>query len=202
MNQEKNQAEKAAEEIVENAEQAVAQDTDPKPHTASEREDLEQAAQQNADGNAQALQAELDNAQEKLLRLTAEMDNLRRRASRDQENARKYGAKKLLEDLLPVADSFDQASAAAKQDNTTIDSVMEGMDLTQKMLLSTLERHGVETIKPQKGEAFNPEFHEAMSMLPANDEVPGDHIFDVIQTGFKLHERVVRPARVIVAKGD
>ena len=133
---------------------------------------------------------------EKSVRALAELDNVRRRAEKDVEKAHRYGLEKLIDSLLPVVDSLEQALQLAEQENNQ--AMHEGLELTMKLFLDVLAKHGVEQIDPT-GEAFDPQLHEAMSMQETNDAAPNT-VLTVIQKGYKLNDRVVRPARVIVAK--
>ena len=135
---------------------------------------------------------------ETVLRTQAEMENLRKRVARDVENAHKFGLEKFLEELLPVRDSMELGLAAAGEDEADTAQVREGVELTLKMLTSALEKFGVEIVDPVDS-AFDPDFHQAMSM----QEVPGVEsgtVTMVMQKGFVLNGRLVRPALVMVAK--
>lgn len=138
---------------------------------------------------------------EKSVRATAELDNFRKRAERDVEKAYAYGPEKLLTELLPVMDSLEQALASAQSDSEAMASMIEGIELTIKMFIGVLEKFSVTQIDPQ-GEAFDPNQHEAMSMQEAPEGVSPGTVMMVFQKGYLLKERVVRPARVIVAKGQ
>lgn len=133
---------------------------------------------------------------EKSVRLTAELDNVRRRAEREVSNAHRYGLEKLITALLPVMDSLEQASqlAALHEDK----SMQEGIGLTMKLCLDVLEKFDVEQLDPQ-GDLFDPQQHEAMSIQPST-VVPNNAVLTVFQKGYRLNDRVIRPARVIVAK--
>ena len=151
------------------------------------------------------LQAQIENLEAKAaenwdlaVRAKAEMENIKRRASRDVENARKYALEKFATDLLPVVDSLEQGLISTEQ-ATDVNSIREGLDMTVKMLIKTLETQGLIQVHPQ-GEKFNPEVHEAMSMIE-HPEVAADHVIDVFQKGYQLNGRVVRPARVVVSRG-
>lgn len=133
---------------------------------------------------------------EKATRAAAELENVRRRAARDVENAHKYGVEKFVDGLLPVIDSFEQALQLAEQTDNS--SMHEGLELTMKLFLDVLAKQGVEQIDPV-GEPFNPELHEAMSMQEAAD-AEKNIVLVVFQKGYKLHGRVIRAARVVVAK--
>lgn len=133
---------------------------------------------------------------EKSVRAVAELDNVRRRMEREVANAHKYGVEKLISSLLPVMDSLEQALQIADQN---ADKAMhEGLELTMKLFSDVLQKFDVEVIDPE-GAPFDPQQHEAMSIL----EVPGtpsNTIINVFQKGYKLSDRVIRPARVIVSK--
>ncbi len=134
------------------------------------------------------------------LRTKAEMENMRRRTERDLENAHKFALEKFALELLPVKDSLELGLDAASQDNAGIDKLVEGTSLTLKMLENALEKFGVKVVDPTD-QAFNPEFHQAVSML----DIPGkaaNTVVNVMQKGYTLNERLIRPAMVVVAKGD
>jgi molecular chaperone GrpE len=133
---------------------------------------------------------------EKATRLLAELENVRRRAERDVANAHLYGVEKLIIAFLPVVDSIEQALQLAQKENNS--SMHEGLELTMKLLLDVLKKNGVEQLDPQS-QPFNPQEHEAMAMQESEDAGPNT-VLAVFQKGYKLHERVIRPARVIVAK--
>lgn len=133
------------------------------------------------------------------LRLQAEIDNLHKRAQRDLENAHKYGLEKFANALLPVRDSLEMGIAAATQgQNVDPAKLIEGSDLTLKMLAGVLEKFGIAEVNPQ-GEPFNPQFHEAMSIQPREDVAPNTVVM-VVQKGYLLNDRLIRPAMVIVSK--
>lgn len=134
---------------------------------------------------------------EKALRAQAELDNLRKRTSRDIENAHKFGLEKFINELLPVMDSMELGKNAAQTAETT-DEIVEGIELTLKMFISTMEKHGVEILDPVD-EKFDPQYHEAVSI----QEVEGkdsNTVVSVMQKGYSLNGRLVRPAMVMVAK--
>ncbi len=135
---------------------------------------------------------------DKLMRVTAEMDNLRRRSERDVANAHRYGLEKFINQLLPVVDSLEQAEQLA--DKHSDKAMHEGLELTMKLLLDMLEKSGVKQLAPL-GEAFNPEMHEAMTMQPS-EEAPANTILSVFQNGYTLNDRVIRAAKVVVSKGN
>lgn len=178
---------------------------------AGERERGEQPADEAVDISATAREAEAtDNPGDdplaaaearanenwdKYLRAVAELDNVRKRAARDVENARKYGIERFVGELLAVSDSMEAALASGEQ--TDAAALLEGNRATLKLLGSVLAKFGVEAVDPA-GEPFDPERHEAMTMVP-NPDVEPNTVIDVIQKGFVLNGRLVRPARVVVA---
>jgi len=133
-----------------------------------------------------------------LLRQKAEVENLQKRASRDVENARKYALEKFVGELLAVKDSMELGLDAASKPETEVTAIQEGLELTLKMLNTTLEKFGIQEINPQD-EKFDPQWHEAMAMQPIPNVEAGTVVL-VHQKGYQLNERLLRPARVIVAK--
>jgi molecular chaperone GrpE len=132
---------------------------------------------------------------EKSVRAMAELENVRRRAERDVEHAHKYGVERLIKEILPVLDSMEQALQAAVQIENQ--NMIEGIELTHKLLLNALTKFDVRQIEAM-GKVFNPNHHEAMAMLESA-EAPNT-VINVFQQGYQLGERVIRPARVVVAK--
>jgi len=133
---------------------------------------------------------------EQMLRLAAELDNLRKRSARDVENARRFGSERLALALLPVRDSLEAAlSLGAEADAQTL---LEGKRATLRLLDAALEQVGVTELDPQ-GAPFDPEQHEAMTMQPSETAEPNT-VLSVIQKGYALNSRLLRPARVIVAR--
>lgn len=142
-----------------------------------------------------ALEARNAALQDQALRATAEQENIRRRAAREVEQARQFAVERFVRDLLPVADSLALAGAQA---NADAKSLLEGQQATLRLLDKAFETAGLMVVDPV-GQAFNPEHHEAMLAQPAADAAP-DTVLTVVQRGWLLHGRLVRPARVIVAK--
>ena len=151
---------------------------------------LEQAPEELSDALARA-----DENWNKYLRLAAEMENLRKRAGRDAESARKYGAERFAAELLAVVDSLEMGLEAGS--GASVESLLEGKAATLKLLLSAMEKFDISTIDPE-GEPFDPQLHEAMTMQPSDVAEPGS-VLAVIQKGYRLHDRLLRPARVVVA---
>lgn len=176
-------------------------DTSETQQSASEPEpDQEQAEvvdQQTEPVDPEAVEAELAKVKDQLLRTIAESENIRRRASRDVENAHKFAVEKLLNDLFPVLDSLEKAVETATQ-TSGAEAIAEGVELSLKMFVSTLEKSGVAQIDPL-GEPFDPQHHEAMAMVPNPDAEPNS-VMEVMQKGYLLNERLVRAAKVIVVK--
>lgn len=134
----------------------------------------------------------------KLLRLRAEMDNLKKRHERELENAHKYALDNFVRELLQIWDSLELGHSAAQHDGTDVAKLREGTELTLKLFTDVMGKFGVESIDPA-GEPFNPEFHQAMSMQPREDMEP-NHVAIVVQKGCSLNGRLVRPAMVIVSQ--
>ena len=134
------------------------------------------------------------------VRLQAEIENLRKRSARDLENAHKFALEKFASDLLPVRDSLEMGLSALQGDVTDPAKVKEGSELTLKMLGGAMEKYGIVEVNPE-GERFNPEFHEAMSMQERADVEPNT-VITVVQKGYLLNDRLIRPAMVIVSRGS
>lgn len=135
---------------------------------------------------------------DKAARAQAELENVRRRAQRDLENAHKYALEKFLHELLPIQDSLEMGLAAAKDDAADINKLREGSELILKMFADLMDKNGIEAIDPMH-EPFDPEHHQAMSMLESPDHEPNT-VVAVMQKGYKLNDRLVRPAMVAVSK--
>lgn len=143
------------------------------------------------------LKMEVRESVDKALRATAELENIRKRTSRDIENAHKYALERFVNELLPVIDSME-LGINASQSAEDIESLREGMDLTLKKLFDCLEKFGVKAIDPA-GEKFDPDWHEAVSMQELEGSDSGQ-VVTVMQKGYELNGRLVRPAMVVVAK--
>ena len=145
-----------------------------------------------------SLETQLEELKEALLRSQADLQNSRRRAERDVENAHKYAIEKFIKDLLAVLDSMDRALELAATTDGFDMSMLEGTQMTHKLLLDTVSRHGVEAIDPV-GEPFDPQQHQAMSMMESEDLEPNT-VTAVMQKGYKLEGRVIRAAMVVVTR--
>lgn len=155
--------------------------------------------------SVEALKAQLEEARrsagdhwEAVLRGRAELENLRKRSERELENAHKFGLERLITELLPVKDSLELGLEAGDGDDAKVAKLRQGMELTLKMLGAALEKFGVTEINPE-GEAFNPEYHQAMTVQEADGQ-DSNSVISVIQKGYSLNDRLIRPALVIVAK--
>lgn len=149
-----------------------------------------------------ALEAEKTDLKDRLMRSLAEMENLRRRSERDAKDARTYAVTSFARDMLNVADNVRRAldSAAPDEGNPALKTLIEGIELTERDLLSILGRHGVKKIDPE-GERFDPNLHQAMFEVP-NETVPTGTVIQVVQGGWVIGDnRVLRPALVGVSKG-
>ena len=153
------------------------------PEEAAEPEDELAAAQSKADENW-----------ERYVRASAEVENVRKRASRDVENAHKFALERFGKELLTVKDTLEMGLAV---EGATVESLLEGSNATLKLPGTTLERFGIVEVDPE-GEPFDPELHEAISMQPSDDVEPGS-VVTVVQKGYSLNGRLLRPAMVIVA---
>lgn len=142
--------------------------------------------------------AQLAEQHDLMLRIKAEADNIRRRASMDVEKAHKFALEKFAADLLPVVDNLERALAFINREDEALKGVVEGVELTMKSFLDTVAKYGVNQIDPL-GQPFNPELHQAMSIQPSADVAPNSVTF-VMQKGYELNGRLLRPAMVGVSK--
>ena len=152
------------------------------------REALEEATRQAADN------------WDKFMRVQAELDNVIKRGKRDLENAHKFALEKFVNELLAVCDSLEMGLDHAKDEDIGADKLREGSELTLRMLIQVMEKFNIVQIDPI-GKTFDPKLHEAVTMAPApSDEVEPNCVLTVIQKGYLLNDRLIRPARVVVAK--
>lgn len=177
----------------ENATAAVAEGAaDSQPQAAPEPDPVE------------VLKAENAELKDKFLRLAAEMDNLRRRTERDIKDAKTYSAASFARDMLSVSDNLRRAIEAIPAEvraagDAGFMALVEGVEMTERAMLGALERHGVKKIEPA-GQKFDPNFHQAMFEVP-NPEIPANTVIQVVQDGYTIGDRVLRPAMVGVSKG-
>ncbi|EJF91060.1 nucleotide exchange factor GrpE [Bartonella tamiae] len=150
-----------------------------------------------------ALNAENEELKDQLLRAHAEMENLRRRTQRDVADAKTYSVAAFARDMLSVSDNLSRALEAipegAREQDAGLNGLAEGVEMTERAMMSALERHGVKKIEPL-GQKFDPNFHQAMFEIP-DPTVPANTVQQVVQSGYSIGERVLRPAMVGVAKG-
>ena len=150
-----------------------------------------------------ALKEEAGKSKDQLLRMLAEMDNLRKRTEREKAEATLYAATNFAREILSVSDNMDRALATAEADHLReatepVKNLVAGVEMTRRELLNVFERHGIKRVDPM-GEKFDPHFHQAVYEVPTNEQPPGT-VVQVMQPGFKIGERVLRPAMVGVAK--
>jgi len=183
-------------------------------HSLMEQEGAERAPDEAPAGAAPGAEAEADTPEARLaaaeakaqehwdqvLRARAEMDNLRRRAERDVENAHKYALERFAQELLPVRDSLELGLAAAEgaEGADAAEKLREGTEMTLKLLTGAMEKFGIREVNPVN-EPFNPDFHQAMAMQESAQAEPNT-VLNVMQKGYTLNERLMRPAMVVVSK--
>ncbi|MDG0800070.1 nucleotide exchange factor GrpE [Pectobacterium polaris] len=156
------------------------------------------------DARIAELEAQLSELQQRerdnMLRVRAEADNIRRRAEMDIEKAHKFAVEKFASEMLPVIDNLERALDTADKANESLAAMIEGVELTLKSLLDAVRKFGIEVVG-DVGVPFNPEVHQAMTMLPSADHQP-NHVMMVMQKGYTLNGRLLRPAMVAVSKAQ
>ena len=150
-------------------------------------------------GQLAAKEGELKALNDKYLRLAAEFDNYKRLAQRDQRDQIRFGNEHLLKELLPVVDNLERAIKAAKGAKSS-EGLVQGVDLTLKQLQGVLGKFGVQSI-PTMGQPFDPSGHQAVATVPSS-QVPDQHVVEEFQRGYRLHDRILRPAMVTVSSGE
>jgi molecular chaperone GrpE len=145
-----------------------------------------------------AAQAKVEEQKDSVIRAKAEVDNIRRRSAQDVEKARKFALEKFAAELLPVVDNLERAIASIDKDDEHQKILAEGVELTLQSMQSVLEKFGIKAVDPE-GQPFNPEFHQAMSMQEVEGVAPNT-VIAVMQKGYELNGRLVRPAMVMVSK--
>ena len=176
----------------------------PEAEAAAAGEGAEQAAPE-ADPVAE-LEAQVADLKDRLLRAAAEMENTRKRTERDKQDAVKYASANFARDMLEVSDNLRRALSALNEDDRSqvpdsVRAMIEGVEMTDRALLSTFERHGVREITPAEGERFDPNLHEAMFEVPGTGQ-PAGTVVQVMSAGYMIGDRLLRAARVGVAKAD
>lgn len=181
-------------------EQKVQEELQEQAETASPEEVSDAAESADVAGDAlEAANKDIADLKDQMLRMQAEMQNVRRRAEADVEKAHKFGLEKFAVEMLTVVDNLERALAAATADDEATQSIREGVEMTLSGLLASLAKFSVEAVDPQ-GETFNPELHQAMTMVESADAEPNT-VINVMQKGYVLHGRLLRPAMVVVSKG-
>lgn len=165
--------------------------------TAAQEKD-EAPAEDDPEARAQAAEQKCDEYYDRLLRASAEFDNYKKRTTREMRDVVRYANEKLFKELINVVDNLERAIASAEQDGKEDDPLLQGVRLTLNEVEKILERHNVEPIKAL-GEAFDPNFHQAMMQEESADHV-ANTVISEMQKGYKLHDRLLRPAMVVVSK--
>jgi len=173
-------------EVVNNEAEVQSEEIDAIAHIAQLQAELAEA------------KATIEGQKDSVIRAAADNDNIRRRASIDVEKAHKFALEKFANELLPVIDNLERAVEFSDKENEALKPLIEGIELTQKSFIDAVAKFGVELVNPQ-GEKFNAEFHQAMSMQPSEDVEPNT-VIAVMQKGFTLNGRLLRPAMVMVSK--
>lgn len=179
----------------------VLEESDEQPEEAEVETDSEEVLTDPLEILENALsqaQQESADAKQAMLLMQADMENLRKRLVREHEKTRKRTLERFMVDLLPVRDSLERALEATTDQAATVEAIREGKQLIIKMLNKVLADHGLQIIDPA-GEAFDPEKHEAMTMLASADH-DENTIIDVLEKGYQLHDRLIRPAKVVVSR--
>ncbi len=187
-----NEAEKASENADSQTESVIEDEALNRIEQAQESEDEDITAELTQ------AQAKIKDYWDQIMRLNAEIENNRRRAQRDIENAHKYAIKNFAESLLPVTDSMELGLTASDEKNANLDSIRQGMSMTLDMLTQTLQKNSISSIDPL-GEKFNPEHHQAVTMQE-HEEAEPNTVIAVLQKGYLLNDRLIRPAMVVVCK--
>jgi molecular chaperone GrpE len=170
-----------------------------------ELEDLEEEAEEEEVDETELLKAEIADLKERYIRLAADMENLRRRTEREVKDARVFAISNFARDVLSVSDDLSRAMQVVRDSQNTEDplasvaGLVEGIAATERAMITTMERHGVTRVDPM-GEKFDPNFHQAMFEVPDVTK-PNNTVMNVVQAGFKIGERMLRPALVGVSKG-
>lgn len=165
---------------------------------SAETQQAEDAVEHDLEAMLAEAKQEAESQKELAIRTMADMENLKRRTRIDVESAHKFALEKFVNELLPVLDSMEMGLDAAAKEDASAESIREGLDMTFKQFLDVLQKFNVERVNPA-GEKFDPQLHEAMTMIPS-PEHDSQMVMEVFQKGYLLNERLVRPARVIVAQ--
>ena len=186
------------EELNEDSEKASANDSEIDGEAEVGAETEAEIGEDSIEQQLEQAQATIKDYWDQIIRLKADMENNRKRAGRDIENAHKFALRNFTESLLPVIDSMEMGQEAAEADNASLESIIEGTQMTMTMFIQVLKKHGLKEVDPV-GETFDPEFHQAISMAE-DKKAKSNTVISVMQKGFSLNDRLVRPAMVVVAK--
>ena len=176
--------------------------TEKKDEMAADQAQLDEALEAALEADfdeLEMLRAERDELRDRFMRVLADAENSRKRAERDRREAEQFGGSKLARDMLPVFDALKRAlDAAGEEVRTAAPALIEGVELTQRELLNVFARHGIVAIAPKVGDRFDPQQHEALFEAPLPGTSAGD-LIQVMDEGFLLHDRLLRPAKVGVS---
>ena len=173
---------------------------DPQSEVVESEESLEESEEEIAVDPLSELEMQLEEMRDQVLRHQAEVQNVKRRAEQDVEKARKYALERFCNELLPVVDSLEMAILAEPPDQEDSESILKGVKLTLKMFVDTLAKFNLEQMNPE-GEPFDPKLHQAVSMVENNEGEPNT-VLSVMQRGYILSGRLIRPAMVVVSKAS
>ena len=173
---------------------------DPPNKVVDSEESSEKSEEEIAVDSLSKLEVQLEEMRDQVLRHQAEVQNVKRRAEQDVEKARKYALERFCNELLPIVDSLEMAILSASPDQEDSESILKGVKLTLKMFVDTLAKFNLEQIDPE-GEPFDPKSHQAVSMVE-NNEVEPNTVISVMQRGYVLSGRLIRPAMVVVSKAS
>ncbi|MCR9387583.1 nucleotide exchange factor GrpE [Vibrio metoecus] len=194
----KNKDEQLQQEAVETEAEVVGTDADIDWNQAADELDEKEAKIAQLEAALLVSEERVKEQQDNVLRARAEVENMRRRSEQEVDKARKFALSRFAEELLPVIDNLERAIQAADGEVEAIKPLLEGVELTHKTFVDTIAKFGLKEINPH-GETFNPEFHQAMSIQESAEHEPNTVMF-VMQKGYELNGRVVRPAMVMVSK--
>ncbi|EGR0582107.1 nucleotide exchange factor GrpE [Vibrio cholerae] len=194
----KNKDEQLQQDAVETEAEVVGTDADIDWNQAADEIDEKEAKIAQLEAALLVSEERVKEQQDSVLRARAEVENMRRRSDQEVDKARKFALSRFAEELLPVIDNLERAIQAADGEVEAIKPLLEGVELTHKTFVDTIAKFGLKEINPH-GEAFNPEFHQAMSIQESAEHEPNTVMF-VMQKGYELNGRVLRPAMVMVSK--
>ncbi|MGG6419488.1 nucleotide exchange factor GrpE [Vibrio cholerae] len=194
----KNKDEQLQQDAVETEAEVLGTDADIDWNQAADEIDEKEAKIAQLEAALLVSEERLKEQQDSVLRARAEVENMRRRSEQEVDKARKFALSRFAEELLPVIDNLERAIQAADGEVEAIKPLLEGVELTHKTFVDTIAKFGLKEINPH-GEAFNPEFHQAMSIQESAEHEPNTVMF-VMQKGYELNGRVLRPAMVMVSK--